>query len=145
MDPAIVPPNSAGLRFYRVGVTTEKITSSEVHTVEPSTGYRRWSSCKPEIAKRLGGISRQCFGDDDGLALARLLEIPHRTLLNYMGGCTIPAEIILAIIVITGANPAWLMTGTGKMFAEVGPSCPGRPEVDGAACRLPARTEGSAL
>jgi hypothetical protein len=36
--------------------------------------------------------------------------------MNYEAGVTIPALVILRFIVISGANPTWLLRGEGEKY-----------------------------
>lgn len=56
------------------------------------------------------------FGDHGGPDLARRLNLPARTWYNYETGVTVPAEVLLAFIDETGANPKWLLNGDGPKF-----------------------------
>ena len=71
---------------------------------------------KQALADRLREVRLECFGDDAGLDLASSLAIPPRTWLNYEDGVTIPGEILLAFLVLTGTDPVWLLRGQGSRF-----------------------------
>ncbi len=43
--------------------------------------------------------------------MARRLDLPVRTYYLYESGVSIPAEVLLQIIDLTGARPAWLLRG----------------------------------
>lgn len=58
------------------------------------------------------------FGDHGGPELARRLNLPARTWYNYETGVTVPAEVLLAFIDQTGANPVWLLSGEGERFVR---------------------------
>jgi hypothetical protein len=58
------------------------------------------------------------YGERGGPEMARRLGIPVRTWYNYEKGITIPAEIILKVIRLTQVEAAWLLDGTGPMFAD---------------------------
>ncbi len=64
-----------------------------------------------ELAERVGMLREDLYGPRGGPEMARRLDIPVRTYYNYEGGEPIPAEILLKIIEITGARPAWLLNG----------------------------------
>jgi hypothetical protein len=73
-----------------------------------------------ELAGRIREISREKFGENCDALLAKKLAVPHRAVLNYMAGCTIPAEVILGLIRITKVNPDWLLTGLGPRYSPSG-------------------------
>ncbi len=66
------------------------------------------------LADRVQHLRRECFGDDDGSALARALGLPLRTWRNYEAGVSMPAPVLLAFVALTSANPLWLLTGEGS-------------------------------
>jgi DNA-binding transcriptional regulator YiaG len=68
------------------------------------------------FSKRLRQIRRERFGED-AAGLARLLGVPLETWKNYEKGVSMPAEILLKLIDVTGASPRWLLTGDGDCFA----------------------------
>jgi hypothetical protein len=74
-------------------------------------------SIRVALARRIREIREENFGGDLD-ALAASLSIPARTWSNYEAGVTIPAEIILAFIELTGVRPIWLLEGTGSRYAE---------------------------
>ena len=73
-------------------------------------------SIRRGLAERIRTLAREEFGEDGSRRLAALLGLPPRTLRNFEAGCTIPSEMILAIIHITGVHPNWLLTGLEPMF-----------------------------
>jgi hypothetical protein len=79
-----------------------------MHPVKRPTVAR---SIKRELAERVRAIIHQAYGETGIQHVAAALGLPSRTLLNYLSGCTIPAETILSIIELTGVHPNWLMTG----------------------------------
>jgi hypothetical protein len=48
--------------------------------------------------------------------LAESLGISWRRLASIEAGGPIPAEIILALIEVTGVNPLWLLSGEGERY-----------------------------
>lgn len=79
---------------------------------------------KTGVANRLRDLRTERFGDRGGPELARRLGLPVRTWYNYEGGVTVPAEVILRLIELTGAEPTWLLHGTGPMFRDGGSTPP---------------------
>jgi hypothetical protein len=59
---------------------------------------------------------REAHGETGGEHLAAMLGLPPRTLRNYENGCTMPAEILLAVIAISNVHPHWLATGLGPKY-----------------------------
>lgn len=56
--------------------------------------------------------------------MARRLNLPARTWYNYETGVTVPAEILLAFIELTGASPNYLVSGEGARYAGGGAERP---------------------
>ncbi len=75
-----------------------------------------WQTVKLDISRRIQEIREESFGVNGGPMLAEDLGLPFRTWLNYEGGCTIPAQVILLFIERTGADPHWLLTGEGEKY-----------------------------
>jgi hypothetical protein len=69
------------------------------------------------LARRVHQIRRELFGDDGARLLAETLKLPARTWVNYEMGVTIPAQVILDFIEVTGADPHWLSTGEGDRYS----------------------------
>ena len=49
-------------------------------------------------------------------AIAEALNLPRDTWQNYEAGVTIPAQVVLEFIVLTGASPKWLLSGEGNRY-----------------------------
>jgi Peptidase S24-like len=77
-------------------------------------------SVKASLSRRLRDIRQEIFGEHGGPELARRLNLPARTWYNYETGVTVPAEVLLAFIDQTGANPTWLLNGEGPRFRHSG-------------------------
>jgi hypothetical protein len=71
---------------------------------------------KASLSRRLREIRQELFGEHGGPELARRLNLPARTWYNYETGVTVPAEVLLAFIDQTGANPVWLLSGEGPKY-----------------------------
>jgi hypothetical protein len=71
---------------------------------------------KAAIAGRLRLIRLEIFGKHGGPGLADQLQLPFRTWLNYETGVTIPGEVLLEFLEITGTEPLWLLRGEGRRF-----------------------------
>src|SRR4051794_29467361 len=84
---------------------------------------------KQDLGERLRRVRTELYGEHGGPDLARLLGIPYRTWSNYEGGFTIPGEVLLALLDLTGVEPRWLLRGEGPAYrsppgGEVGQQCP---------------------
>jgi hypothetical protein len=73
-------------------------------------------SVKASISRRLRDVRQELFGEHGGPELARRLSLPARTWYNYETGVTVPAEVLLAFIDQTSANPVWLLSGDGERY-----------------------------
>lgn len=73
-------------------------------------------SAKRVIAGRVRAIRDELYGEDGGPRLAEALGLPFRTWSNYEAGVTIPGEVLLSFIEITGVSPHWLLTGEGHRY-----------------------------
>ncbi len=73
-------------------------------------------TAKASLSRRLREIRQELFGEHGGPELARRLNLPARTWYNYETGVTVPAEVLLAFIEQTGANPTWLLNGEGPKY-----------------------------
>ncbi|MFO0887881.1 MAG: S24 family peptidase [Isosphaeraceae bacterium] len=71
---------------------------------------------KAALSRRLREIRQELFGDHGGPELARRLGLTPRIWYNYETGVTVPAEILLAFIEQTGANPSYLISGEGPKY-----------------------------
>ncbi|WP_165248358.1 S24 family peptidase [Paludisphaera soli] len=75
-------------------------------------------SIKTSLSRRLREIRQELFGDHGGPELARRLNLPARTWYNYETGVTVPAEVLLAFIELTGASPTYLVSGEGARYVS---------------------------
>jgi Bacteriophage CI repressor helix-turn-helix domain len=75
-----------------------------------------------DLAQRVREVREDLYGEHGTQFLADALGLPLRTWVNYERGVTIPAEIILKLIVATGVSPQWLLTGQGPKYPARGPS-----------------------
>jgi hypothetical protein len=86
-----------------------------------------------QLAGRLRAMRVELYGDRGGPDIAERLGIPARSWYNYEIGVTVPAEVVLRFLELTGVAPRWLLTGEGPKFqiplAVVEPSAEG-PAVD---------------
>ena len=75
------------------------------------------------IAARVRQIRQDLYGEDGLENLAGAMGVPAQTWRNYERGVTMPAEILLEFMVLTGAEPNWLLTGDGERIgSEILPS-----------------------
>ncbi len=79
------------------------------------------------LAQRVVEIREDLYGPDGVRALADALGLPPGTWANYERGVIIPAQVILAFIEITGADPHWLLTGEGERYTSRRPGTGPRP------------------
>ncbi len=75
-----------------------------------------WLCIKLELASRVRVVREELFGEHGGPLLANEVGVPFRTWMNYEDGFTIPAQVILRFIEVTGADPHWLLTGEGEKY-----------------------------
>lgn len=71
---------------------------------------------KYSLAERLREIRIEVFGERGGSEMARQLGVPVRTWYNYESGVTVPAEVLLRFLELTGVEPVWLLHGEGPRF-----------------------------
>jgi hypothetical protein len=69
---------------------------------------------RSNFARRLREFRVECWGEAS--ALAAKLGLPELTWRNYERGVTMPAEVLLRLIDVSGVEPAWLLNGRGPMF-----------------------------
>ncbi|WP_197491179.1 helix-turn-helix transcriptional regulator [Planctomyces sp. SH-PL62] len=72
------------------------------------------------MSRRLREIRQELFGDHGGPELARRLNLPARTWYNYETGVTVPAEVLLSFIQLTGTSPTYLVSGEGARYLGAG-------------------------
>src|SRR5581483_4988199 len=72
------------------------------------------------LAYRMQLVREELFGEDGTPILAEALQLSSRTLLNYESGCVIPSRVLLCFLEVTGAEPHWLLTGTGPRYRLLG-------------------------
>ena len=65
------------------------------------------------IARRLRLVRLELYGEHGGPLLAEALRLPFRTWANFERGVTIPGEVLLEFVEITGCEPLWLLRGAG--------------------------------
>lgn len=70
------------------------------------------------LANRLRQVRIARYGPDSGDRLSRLLGVPAATWGNCEAGVLLPGELLLRFLVLTGAEPRWLLSGEGPMFRD---------------------------
>jgi hypothetical protein len=70
------------------------------------------------VADRLRELRTLSFGERGGPELARQLGLPVRTWYNYEAGVTVPAEVVLRVLELTGVEPSWLLHGKLPKFRD---------------------------
>ena len=76
------------------------------------------SNLKADVARRLRLARVELFGEAGVEDLAGRLGLPPATWSNYERGVTIPGEILIALLVMTGIEPRWLLRGDGPMLRQ---------------------------
>jgi steroid delta-isomerase-like uncharacterized protein len=71
-----------------------------------------------ELADRIRSVRLDLFGEHGGPEMARRLNLPSRTYYYYESGVTVPGEVLLDFIDITGVRPAWLLRGEGPRYED---------------------------
>jgi hypothetical protein len=61
------------------------------------------------LAEQLRRARIEHFGDDGVADLSRRLGVPERTWRNYEGGVTMPADVVLRFMVLTGVTACELL------------------------------------
>ena len=74
------------------------------------------ASVNQSISRRLRQIRREVFGEHGGPEVARRLDLPARNWYNYETGVTVPYEVLVRFIELTGANPTYLILGEGEHY-----------------------------
>ncbi len=74
------------------------------------------SSLKTALAGGLKLIRTEIYGEDGQAELATRLGLPPRTWANYERGVTVPGEVLLGFIELTGTAPLWLFRGVGRKY-----------------------------
>ncbi len=71
------------------------------------------------LATRVRQVRAERFGrDEEGIhKLSESLGLPPQTWVNYEDGVTMPAEVLLRFIDLTGIDWRWLMTGEGERYS----------------------------
>jgi hypothetical protein len=68
------------------------------------------------ISDRLREIRLDLFGPEGGPEVADLVGVGRAAWAAYEEGVTVPAEVVLAFIDVTGCRPRWLLTGRGEKY-----------------------------
>jgi len=71
---------------------------------------------KAALATRLVEVRHELYGEHGGPELAQVLGLPHGTWMNYENGITIPGEMLLKFMEVTGVEPLWLLRGSGPVY-----------------------------
>jgi Peptidase S24-like len=77
---------------------------------------KRLVELRASLAGRIREIRQERFGENGRTVVARRLNVPDRSWYNYEAGHTVPAEILLSFIRLTGVNPMWLLQGKGQKY-----------------------------
>jgi len=68
-------------------------------------------STPDDLASRIRLVRIETHGADGVTDLAEALGLPDRTWRNFEHGVRIPGDVLLRFLVLTGAEPHWLLTG----------------------------------
>jgi hypothetical protein len=68
------------------------------------------------VSERLRRVRSDLYGQYGAPELARELGLPVRTWLSYELGAAIPAKVLLHFLVLTRAEPLWLLRGEGQQY-----------------------------
>jgi hypothetical protein len=74
------------------------------------------TNARLELAQRVRAVRVEVYGEHGAAFLAKQLNLPVRTWLNFETGVAITAEIILQFMALTNANPNWLLRGKGERY-----------------------------
>ena len=69
-----------------------------------------------DLAPRLAILRTDLYGTAGVGAIARSMGLPAGTWANYEAGVTIPGAILLQLLVLTSAEPRWLLAGLGPRY-----------------------------
>ena len=89
------------------------------HAVATTKHRPWWADTKGALAGRLCQIRIELFGENGLEELAASLGIPAPTWQTYESGTIVPAEVLLALVDLTGVEPDWLLHGRGPWFRSV--------------------------
>jgi hypothetical protein len=76
---------------------------------------------KVAVAGRLRQVRLELYGEHGGPMLAEKLRLPWRTWDNYERSVTIPGEVLLEFLELTGIEPLWLLRGLGEKYRVTTP------------------------
>ena len=68
------------------------------------------------MARRLRAVREELCGEAGRAWLADRLRLPPRTWEHCELGVTMPGEVLLDFIELTGVEPAWLLRGIGERY-----------------------------
>src|SRR5579864_9416443 len=68
-------------------------------------------------SQRLREVRLELFGLHGSALLASKLNLPARTWYNYEAGVTVPGEVLLGFVVLTGVSPTWILRGEGPRYS----------------------------
>ena len=69
------------------------------------------------LSQRLREVRLELFGLHGSALLASKLNLPARTWYNYEAGVTVPGEVLLGFVVLTGVSPTWILRGEGPRYS----------------------------
>src|SRR5690348_7570315 len=82
-----------------------------------------------ELGARLRSVRVERCGEDGLPALGARLGVPAETWRRYERGATVPAEVLLAFVELTGASIDWLLSGVGPRYVNGSARSAARPRM----------------
>src|SRR4051794_37589010 len=78
-------------------------------SVTSTLGEDHMPSTPDDLASRLRLIRREAYGEDGIADLAEALGLPAQTWRNCEDGVKVPGEVLLRFLLLTEAEPHWLL------------------------------------
>ncbi|RUL88872.1 hypothetical protein [Tautonia sociabilis] len=75
-----------------------------------------WMVIRSDLAGRIREIRLELYGENGGPLLASALDLPFHRWAEFESGMAMPGEIMLRFLMLTQADPHWLLTGEGPKF-----------------------------
>lgn len=72
------------------------------------------------VSERLQRVRFDLYGEYGAPELARELGLPVRTWIGYELGAPIPAKVLLHFLILTRAEPLWLLRAEGQQYKTAG-------------------------
>ncbi len=108
------PPRWTGLSFG----PAPRFDAAQGTPMDPCIAPAGDAALKIALGSRLRMARLELFGEAGVPGLAGDLGLPGRTWAGYEAGVTIPGEVLLRFIELTGVSPPWLLRGSGPRYAS---------------------------